>query len=134
MTPYLISAALAAGLVIGGYTGWTFNQARHDSAMVDAQQQAQQTEDQHNAELAKQNQAHADAVRDVNRKLSDALERLRKRPERRHEPASAACEGGTGAELSGPDAGFLEREAARADELRAALGACYQWIDQVTGR
>ena len=134
MTPYLISAALAAGLAIGGYTGWTFNQARHDAAMVDAQQQAKQTEDQHNAQLAKQNQAHADAVRDVNRKLSDALERLRKRPERRPEPARAACEGGTGAELSGPDAGFLEREAARADELRAAIGACYQWIDQVKGR
>lgn len=134
MNLYLISAALAAGLAIGGYTGWTLNQARHDAAMVDAQQQAQQTEDQHNAELAKQNQAHADAVRDVNRKLSDALERLRKRPERRPEPARAACEGGTGAELSGPDAGFLEREAARADELRAALSACYQWIDQVTGR
>ena len=134
MTPHLISAALAAGLSIGGYTGWTFNQARHDAAMVDAQQQSQQTEDQHNAQLAKQNQAHADAVRDVNRKLADALERLRKRPERLPEPARASCEGGTGAELSGPDAGFLEREAARADELRAALGACYQWIDQVTGR
>lgn len=134
MTPSLIAGALAAGLAIGGYTGWTFNQARHDAAMVDAQQQAKQTEDQHNAQLAKQNQAHADAVRDVNRKLSDALERLRKRPERRPEPARAACEGGTGAELSGPDAGFLEREAARADELRAALGACYQWIDQVKRR
>ena len=34
MTPYLISAALAAGLAIGGYTGWTFNQARHDAATV----------------------------------------------------------------------------------------------------
>lgn len=134
MTPYLISSALAAGLAIGGYTGWTFNQARRDAAMVDAQQQSKQTEDQHNAQLAKQNQAHANAVRDVNLKLSAALERLRKRPERRPEPARAACEGGTGAELSGPDAGFLEREAARADELRAALGACYQWIDQVTGR
>jgi len=134
MTPYLIAGALAAGLAIGGYTGWTFNQARHDAAMVDAQQQAKQTEDQHNAQLAKQNQAHADAVRDVNRKLSDALERLRKRPERRPEPARAACEGGTGAELSGPDAGFLEREAARADELRAAVSACYAWIDQVKGR
>lgn len=134
MTPYLIAGALAAGLAIGGYTGWTFNQARHDAAMVDAQQQAKQTEDQHNAQLAKQNQAHADAVRAVNRKLADALERLRNRPERKSEPARAACEGSTGAELSGPDAAFLEREAARADELRAAVSACYAWIDQVTGR
>jgi hypothetical protein len=131
MTPYLIAGALAAGLSIGGYAGWTFNQARHDDAMVRAQQQAKQTEDQHNAKLAKQNQAHADAVRVVNRKLADALERLRKRPERLPEDARAACEGGTGAELSGQDAGFLEREAARADELRAALDACYGWIDSV---
>jgi hypothetical protein len=63
--------------------------------------------------------------------LADALERLRERPERMPEPARAACSGGTGAELSSQDAGFLEREAARADELRAALQACKAWVDNV---
>ena len=63
--------------------------------------------------------------------LADALERLRERPERLPEPARAACPGGTGAELSGEDAGFLEREAARADELRSALNACKAWVDNV---
>lgn len=134
MTPYLIAGALAAGLAIGGYTGWTFNQARHDAAMVDAQQQAKQTEDQHNAQLAKQNQAHADAVRDVNRKLSDALERLRKRPERMPEDARAACKGSTGQELARDDGEFLAREAAEAAQQQAALKECYAWVDMVTAK
>lgn len=45
--------------------------------------------------------------------------------------ATPACQGATGAELSRPDAGFLVGEAARADELRAALGACYRAYDSV---
>jgi hypothetical protein len=65
----------------------------------------------------------------INSQLADALERLRERPERLPEPARATCNGSTGAELSGADAGFLEREAARADELRAALQACQAWVE-----
>lgn len=132
----ILAAMIVAGLLValGFRLGIKAKQAEWDAVTVKAQQEAEQIQDQHNAQLAKQNQAHADAVRDVNRKLADALERLRKRPERLPDPARAACEGGTGAELSGPDAGFLEREAARADELRAAVSACYAWIDQVTGR
>lgn len=62
---------------------------------------------------------------------------LQNRPDRK--PASPgavpgtapACAGSTGAELSRPDAGFLAGEAARADELRAALSACYSAYDSV---
>ena len=67
----------------------------------------------------------------ISSQLADALERLRERPERLPEPARTACNGSTGAELSGSDAGFLEREAARADELRAALQACQAWAESV---
>jgi len=64
--------------------------------------------------------------------LADALERLRQRPARRvPDPAVTTCNGSTGAELSAEDAGFLEREAARADELRAALDACQGWAKTV---
>ena len=104
------------------------DQRAADAAQAQADLQAK------NDQIHKQAQEHADEVRTINTRLADALERLRKRPERLPDPARAACEGGTGAELSGPDAGFLEREAARADELRAAVSACYAWIDQVTGR
>ena len=81
--------------------------------------------------IHKQAQEHANEVRAINSRLADALERLRKRPERLPEPARGACQGATGAELSGPDGGFLERLAARADEQRSALAECYAWIDQV---
>lgn len=84
-----------------------------------------------NDQIHKQAQEHADEVRAINTRLADALERLRKRPERMPGPARGACQGATGAELSGPDGGFLERLAARADEQRSALDECYAWIDQV---
>lgn len=70
----------------------------------------------------------------VRRTLDAALDGLRDRPERPAGVSAAAradCAGGTGAELSRPDAEFLVREAARADTLRAALAACYAYADTV---
>lgn len=64
--------------------------------------------------------------------LAAANARVQNRPDRQPAPASGvpratpACRGATGAELSRPDAEFLNGEAARADELRAALSACYR--------
>lgn len=68
----------------------------------------------------------------INRDLRADLDRLRQRPERAAgvpETGRPACAGGTGAELSRPDAEFLAGQAARADELRAGLIACYAVID-----
>lgn len=87
-----------------------------------------------NDRIHKQAQEHANEVRAINARLSDALERLRKRPERMPEPARSACAGATGGELSAEDAGFLVREAARADGLRSALSECYAWIDTVSSK
>lgn len=80
-------------------------------------------------ETAKNYQAKLAGVR---RALGDDLERLRSRAER---PAAVPdhprtdCQGATGAELSRGDAEFLSREAARADEQRAGLAACYEYAD-----
>jgi hypothetical protein len=71
---------------------------------------------------------------DTRRNLDIALDGLRDRSERPSgmpEGARAGCTGGTGAELSRPDAGFLAGEAARADDIRAGLVACYEVIDAV---
>lgn len=68
----------------------------------------------------------------VQRTLDTALDSLRDRPERPAgvpDTARADCAGGNGAELSGEDARFLSREAARADGLRAGLEACYTAVD-----
>lgn len=74
-------------------------------------------------------QTFIDNMAGVNAGLSADLEWLRNRPARRLQAAEVDCKGGTGAELSGPDAGFLAREAARADTLRNALKACYSYAD-----
>lgn len=68
----------------------------------------------------------------LTRSRDAALAELRKRPERPagYVPAPASdgsiTPGCTGAQLFRPDAEFLVREAAAADELRLALSACYK--------
>lgn len=74
-------------------------------------------------------------VAGVRRSLDAALNGLRDRPERpRDMPATTRtdCPGATGAELYRADGEFLAREAARADEIRAGLEACYTYADTVT--
>ena len=61
-----------------------------------------------------------------------ALTSLRNRRPRLPEAARPACQGSTGAELSGGDAEFLVRLAGRADELRAELAACYKREDALS--
>lgn len=64
-----------------------------------------------------------------------AIARLQNRPDRQPArpggaaPQAPACQGATGAELSRSDAVFLDGEATRADEQRAALSACYRAYD-----
>ena len=124
---------LAAAFGVGYRHGLKVKQGEWDAERLQLQTAAVQLKEAWNADISEQKQRQSDEVRNINARLSDALERLRKRPDRLPEPARASCEGATGSELSGPDSAFLEREAARADELRAALSACYQWIDTVKG-
>lgn len=76
-------------------------------------------------------------VAKINDRLADAVGRLQSRPDRQPARpggmpgATPACQGATGAELSRPDAGFLVFEAARADELRAALSSCYAAYESI---
>ncbi len=69
----------------------------------------------------------------INSELNADLDRLRKRTPRKQLSvrAKAYCEGASGKALSGPDAEFLTREAARADKLRTALKGCYEYADEV---
>lgn len=71
----------------------------------------------------------------IRRAAADSIARLQNRPDRQPArtggaaPQAPACEGATGAELSSRDAIFLAGLAARADEHRAALSACYAAYD-----
>ena len=136
MNPYLIIGAMVAILAAGG-SGYVKGRTDMNSVWEGKALEAERAAHQHEQELQ-------EATNEISRKyqndrsrignqLADALEQLRNRPERLPEAARAACQGGTGTELSGKDAGFLEREAARADELQAALNACQDWADTVVG-
>lgn len=134
MNPYAILGAL---ILVGSILTGAYFKGRSDMDAVWEQKMIVAERAAHDREIKLQEAANeisrqyqVDRTR-ISADLADALERLRDRAERLPEPARAACHGGTGAELSRSDAGFLEREAARADELRAALGACKAWVDNV---
>lgn len=135
--------ALVAGIAVAGFGGWTARGWKADKDIASlrltiaqgveqAQREARNIEQANqgvvNHALYEQNTALAgNAAR-----LQRELERLRNRPERpagMSEAPRPACAGATGAELSRPDAEFLVREAARADDVRAGLVACYAVID-----
>jgi hypothetical protein len=127
MNPYaLFGAVLAAGVLLGG----AYLKGRHDESashleqIVEDTNEARRFEQARAARIQESNDVKDATIRGINARLADALLRLHNRPERLPEPARAACQGASGAELSGSDAGFLEREAARADSLRAELAAC----------
>jgi hypothetical protein len=87
------------------------------------------------ATLEKAYQAKADQIekdknvqiRNINNQLLDAVSELRKRPSRT--PETNPGQGRTGASLYSQDAEFLIREAARADQIRVGLDACYKQYD-----
>lgn len=75
-----------------------------------------------------------DAQRRINRNLINDLSKLRERASRKQQTdkSKLVCEGASGADLSAEDAGFLTREAARADEIRTGLKACYNFADTLS--
>ena len=143
----IVALVLLAGAWWKGYLSgkenvqreWDADRAQQQMAhakLVDlvrkAEQQLQQTADQHQKEKR-------DALDRLTRQHRAVLDSLRDRPQR--PTAAGAVSGGagaaqgqpgcTGAELHREDAEFLVGEAARADTLRAELEACYVQYDAV---
>ena len=68
-------------------------------------------------------------IKAINNQLVDAVSELRKRPSNPTKTINGQdCNGST---LSAPDAEFLVREAARADEIRVGLQACYKQYESL---
>jgi hypothetical protein len=144
INPWVLLGALASAiaLVFGGYSWGSAAKNNYWLTRINADkaaaiQQALTTEraNQEKANAAIRKQAAEQAA--INDRLRTDLISLRNRPERSAGLSTAAgysCKSATGAELSRPDAEFLSWEAARADEIRAGLIACYQVIDATTGR
>ena len=132
----LLAAAVAGALAVSG-VWWHGNShgkrtahQQHQAAIAVATKQARQTERKQQQEVNRGLQYQIEEISGINAGLAADLERLRQRPDRRVPGDSRIdCSGATGAELSGRDAAAFARLAARADELRAGLRACYQYAD-----
>lgn len=114
--------------------------AEQRAALAEATQRAEklQRETEHRWQVAADLTAKAkdEAIENINARLADALGRLSDRPTRSAggNLPTPACpqQNATGAGIFAEDAGFLVREAARADQLRAALAACYTQYEALT--
>lgn len=147
LIPYIAVALVAFG------GGWYFNGLRWENIVLEVKEtQAALLASANDAARAREGQLQDAAtklretkdaqIRAVNARLAATLVELRERPARPVEPVSAPSAGpapeppacrGTGAQLYREDAEFLAREAARADEIRAALQQCTAQYDEVTG-
>jgi len=68
-------------------------------------------------------------IKAINNQLVDAISQLRSRSNSPTKTINGQdCNGAT---LSAPDAEFLIREAARADQIRIGLEACYKQYDSI---
>ncbi len=142
LTRLAIYAAIAAAVIVA-YFGWASHQqgigyerrqAEQTAADLAATAENRRIEQRRQSMAGEITKAKDEKIRRINLLLDAALDELRHRPERRSPAAvdTADCKGATGAELSRPDAGFLTREAARADILRAGLAACYEQYESLT--
>jgi hypothetical protein len=123
-----VKIGLAALLLCGaGYLGYSLEAARFDRYKASQVIQTQKAQEAHQAATDQIRKEKDVQINSINNQLLDAISQLRKRPNRAQ--ASSDGQGRTGATLSAEDAEFLEREAARADIIRAGLDACYRQYD-----
>lgn len=119
---------IAASLFLSGWwvNGWRW-EAKYANQVEAARKTEQSLQETMDADTVK---LLGEMQRIIDRR--DAfIDGLRQRPERMPESSRANCKGSTGAELSGRDSEFLIRQAARADEQREALKACYAAYDKI---
>jgi hypothetical protein len=123
MNLYAIYALVAITLFCGGFVnGCSYQQSKAEKTIRDKEHQYQSDADQ----IRKDKDAQ---IKAINNQLVDAVSELRKRPSRTTEASNG--KGCNGASLYAEDSEFLVREAARADEIRVALQACYNQYDAI---
>jgi hypothetical protein len=121
---YAIIAVVAVALFCGGFVnGCSYQQSKAEKTIRDKEHQYQADADQ----IRKDKDAQ---IKVINNQLVDAVSELRKRPSRTAEASNGQSCNGT--RLFAEDSEFLVREAARADEIRVALEACYKQYDSVS--
>jgi hypothetical protein len=128
--------------ILGCVIGWFVNGWRLQSKIATLEKQyaqnvaevyelVRQREEELTDKIDKIEKRKNGEIANVNARLRVALNELSERTSRNTTSQNPTdCKGTTGTELSREDAAFLAREAARADRLRAALGACYIQYDE----
>ena len=120
---YAIYALVAITLFCGGFVnGCSYQQNKAEKTIRDEEHQYQSDADQ----IRKDKDAQ---IKTINNQLVDAVSELRKRPSRSTETSNG--QGCNGASLYAEDSEFLIREAARADEIRVGLEACYKQYESL---
>ena len=127
LNPYVLLALLlccGSGYGVGRISQYRSDKAEQTAALLKATQEARAKEQEWGVIYKETTDAKETELRAVAVERDSALLRLRQRPQRLPEVARAACAGTTGRELSERDAEAFTRLAARADTIRAELGAC----------
>jgi hypothetical protein len=120
---YAIIAVVSIVLFCGGFVnGCSYQQSKAEKTVRDKEHQYQADADKIRIEKDAQ-------IKAINDQLVDAVSELRKRPSRTAEASNG--KGCNGASLYAEDSEFLVREAARADQIRVALQACYNQYDAI---
>jgi len=123
MNLLVIYAVVAVTLFCGGFvSGCQHQQSSQEKVIREKEHQYQANADQIRIEKDAQ-------IKAINNQLVDAISELRKRTSRTDKTTNG--QGGTGATLFAEDAEFLIREAARADQIRIGLEACYKQYDSI---
>ena len=118
---YAIYAVVIIALFCGGFVnGCSYQQNKAEKTIRDKEHQYQSDADT----IRKEKDAQ---IKVINTQLVDAISGLRSRTSSPTKTVTGQdCNGQA---LSAPDAEFLVREAARADEIRIALQSCYKQYD-----
>ena len=127
---YVKIGLVALSLLVSGYIGYSIEAGRFERYKATQLALTQSLQEEHQA-AADQIRKDKDAqITSINAQLVDAISELRKRPSRAQGASNG--QGGTGATLSAEDAEFLTREAARADQIRVGLDACYKQYNDIS--
>ena len=120
---YAIIAVVAITLFCGGFVnGCSYHQSKAEKVVREKEHEYQAAADTIRKEKDVQ-------IKIINAQLVDAISGLRSRSSRTSETADR--KGCNGTSLFAEDSEFLVREAARADEIRVGLQACYKQYDAI---